>query len=503
MKTKFNLIKKQTLDMVSFGLGARVLLFIKGILIAFYIGSSYNTDVYLLAFSASILFTAVIGEGLIVSLIPILQQVDKRDGMKGRLEFTNNVINNSILLSIILMILGFIGAPLIIRLMGPGFKGEEFLHTVKLFRIGLPIICFNFIRTICGGYLQSQHKFKAGAKSGIANNLIYIIYLTFFSKRFGLEGLMITGIIAVIAQVVVLVSAMNKGGYKYYFEFTLKSRTFRRLLTFLIPISIAIGINEINTVVDNAIASFLPSGTIATLSYANGIIQLVLGLFVITIVSALFPLLTHSFNHKLHGDLNDNIKFGFKLLSILIIPISIVFITLSQHIVRAVYERGQFGHEATIQTAKILQLYAVGLISMGLILLIIRIYYAIHDTITPMKIALIALPLNAGLSFILAQFMGAGGLALGTSISVILTSILGIYDLNKKLKLFETIKVTKDFFIIIIAALVMGALIIIIKNNLGPILNDTLGQEIALLFLSIGAGISVYWTILNKFKILD
>jgi putative peptidoglycan lipid II flippase len=140
---------------------------------------------------------------------------------------------------------------------------------------------------------------------------------------------------------------------------------------------------------------------------------------------------------------------------------------------------------------------------MGLILLIIRIYYAIHDTITPMKIAFIALPLNAGLSFILAQFMGAGGLALGTSISVIITSILGIYDLNKKLKLFETIKVTKDFFIIIIAAIVMAALIIIIKKNLGPILNDTLGQEIALLFLSVGAGISVYWTILNNFKILD
>ena len=503
MKTKFNLIKKQTLDMVSFGLGARVLLFIKGILIAFYIGNSYNTDVYLLAFSTTMLLTAVIGEGLIVSLIPILQQVDKRDGMKGRLEFTNNVINNSILFSIILIVLGFVGAPLIIRLMGPGFKGEEFQHAVRLFRIGLPIISFNFIRTICGGYLQSQHKFKAGAKSGIANNLIYIIYLSFFANKFGLEGLMITGIIAVIGQILVLVSAMKKGGYRYYFDFNYKSRTLQRLITFLIPISIAIGINEINTAVDNAIGSFLPVGTIAILSYANGIIQLILGLFVIAIVSALFPLLTESFNHKLHKDLDDNIKFGFKLLFIIIIPVSVVFITLSQHIVRVVYERGEFGHAATIQTAKILQLYAIGLVSMGLILLIVRIYYAIHDTITPMKISLIALPLNAGLSVILVQFMGANGLALGTSISVIITSIIGIYDLNKKLKLFETIKITKDFLKIVIAAMVMTALIIIVKDNLGSILNNTLGQEIALLFLSIGVGVSAYWTILSKFKIID
>lgn len=503
MKTKFNLIKKQTLDIVSFGLGARVLLFIKGILIAFYIGSGYNTDVYLLAFSASMLFTTVIGEGLIVSLIPILQQVDKRDGMKGRLEFTNNAINNSILLSIILIVLGFIGAPLIIRLMGPGFKVEEFKDTVRLFRIGLPIISFNFIRTICGGYLQSQHKFKAGAKSVIVNNLIYIIYLSFFSTRFGLEGLMITGVIAVIGQILVLVSAMKKGGYKYSFDFNYKSRTLQRLITFLIPISIALGINSINTAVDNAIASYLPSGTIAELSYANGIIQLVLGLFVIAIVSALFPLMAESFNHKLHKDLNENIKFGFKLLSILVIPVTIVFITLSQDIVRVVYERGEFGHEATIQTAKILQLYAIGLVSMGLILLIVRIYYAIHDTITPMKISLIALPLNAGLSIILVKFMGASGLALGTSISVIITSIIGIYDLNKRLKLFETIKITKNLIKIVIAALVMTALIIIIRDTLAAVLNNTLGQEIALLFLSIGLGVTAYWTILNKFKIID
>lgn len=503
MKKGIEIIKKQTLDIIYYGTGARVLLFIKGILIAYQIGSNFNTDTYLLAFSASLLLAKVLGDGLAVSLIPVLQQVDKRDGLKGRIEFTNNAINGSVLFSIVLSVLGFIGAPLIIKLMGPGFKGLEFEHTVNLFRIGLPIISLTLIRSVGAGYLQSQHKFKAGAKGGVVNNLIYIVYLSLFSNKFGLEGLMITGLIAVIGQIVVLVSAMKKGGYKYSFKYHYKSRTLQRLISFLIPISIGMGINELNTAVDNAIGSALPSGTIAILSYANGIVQIVLGLFVLAIVSALFPILTESFNHKEHEDLSENTRFGFKFITLLLIPISIVFILLSETIVKLVYERGAFDHLATIQTARVLQLYAVGLIGMGLILLIIRVYYAIHDTVTPMKIALITLSLNVIISITLVKFMGANGLALGTSLSVLITTIIGIYDLNKRLRIIERVKIRETILKIAIAALAMVLLIVIIKDNLGPILNNSFGEEFAFLLLSVGVGISGYWTILNKFKIID
>lgn len=503
MKKRIGIIKNQALDIIYYGTGARVLLFIKGILIAYQIGSNYNTDTYLLAFSASLLFAKVLGDGLAVSLVPVLQQVDKRDGMKGRLEFTNNAINGSIMLSVIISILGFVGAPLIIKLMGPGFKGLEFKHAVSLFRIGLPIITLTLIRSVCVGYLQSQHKFKAGAKGGVVNNLIYIIYLSVFSQKFGLEGLMVAGLFAVIGQIVVLLSAMIKGGYKYSFNYYYKSRTLQRLISFLIPISIGIGINELNTAVDNAIGSVLPSGTIAILSYANGILQLILGLFILAIVSSLFPVLTESYNQKEHDDLSKNIKFGFKFIILLLIPVSIIFILLPVNIVKLVYERGAFEHIATIQTAKILQLYAIGLIGMGLILLVIRVYYAIHDTLTPLKISIIALTLNVVLSIALVQFMGAGGLALGTSLSVIIATIIGICDLNKKLEFFDHVRVGKAILKIIIAALIMIFLIISIKNSLEPILNNSFVEELAFMLLSSGVGISSYWIVLNKLKIIE
>src|SRR5699024_4139962 len=137
--------------------------------------------------------------------------------------------------------------------------------TVKLFRIGAPIMLFDFIRVIGSGYLQSIHAFKAGAKAGISYNLIFVIYLLFFSSYFGVEGLMVTGIIAVISQIILLWKPVFKGGYKYKFEIQLKDRLLIRFNTFMFPVLLGVGLNEVNLVVDNAIGSTLQTGTVAEL----------------------------------------------------------------------------------------------------------------------------------------------------------------------------------------------------------------------------------------------
>ncbi len=94
----------------------------------------------------------------------------------------------------------------------------------------------------------------------------------------------------------------------YSFEFLYKSRTFQRLVSFVIPISLGIGINELNTAVDNAIGSSLPAGTIAILNYANNIIQLILGLFVLALVTAIFPVLSESYNKNSNEELTKNVQ---------------------------------------------------------------------------------------------------------------------------------------------------------------------------------------------------
>lgn len=426
-------IKKSVLDIIYFGLSARVLSFIKGILIAYQIGANYKTDTYIVAFSATMLLTKVIGDGLTLSMVPVLQQIDRRDGKRGRIDFTNNLISTFTLISCILMAIGYIIAPLVIKILGPGFKGSELDSAIYLFRLGLPIMTAHFIRAICGGYLQSDHKFKAGAKSGVVNNIIYIVYLLLFSRNYGLEGLMIVGIIAVIGQIIVMMKAMIKGGYRLEFQFNLKDRCFIRIISFLLPIMIGIGINELNGAIDNSIGSILEPGTIAELNYANDIISLILGIFIVAIVTAIFPILSETFDGDNGDEFNKIVKFGFKLLLIITIPVSIMLIIFSGPIVSLFYERGEFSLTAAYLTSQSLKYYAIGLTGMSLLLYITRIYYAIHSTGGAMKLGLISLVINFILSIILSSYMGGMGIALATSISVTLATLYGVVDLKRRI----------------------------------------------------------------------
>lgn len=488
----FSSIKKQVKDLISFGLLSRVLNFFKGILIAYYMGANYKIDTYLVAFSASMLLTSVITDGLIVSLVPLFQKIDKRDGLKGRNDFANNVINSYALLSFSLIAIGLLIAPISIKIFGPGFVGTDRLVAIRLLRLGLPIMTFHFIRGVCGGYLQSQHAFRSGARSGVFNSLTYIIYLATLSDKYGLEGLIIIGIIAVIAQIMVMMKAMIKVGYKYRFYILLKDRLLIRLVTFMLPILIGIGINEVNAAIDNSIGSLLAQGTVAELNYAYNIILFFISSFIVAIVTAIFPILTDIYNKERNLDLNNSINYSFKLLLRLAIPLTIILITLSEPMVRIFYERGAFGIDSTIKTAAILKFYSIGIVGMTFALLINRIYYAIGDINTAIIIGVLALGLNLIIDLTLVNYMGARGIALGTSLSIILASTYGMLDLNRKLGFIQIKGLAIGLIRTSLASVIMILIVVSARDNFLMIIEPTMTWNLVLVIVSSGIGLLAY-----------
>lgn len=492
----FSTIRKQTKDIVSFGIGARLLNFLKGILTAFYIGANYRTDIYLVAFSASVFLIAIIADALIVSLVPIYQQIDKRDGKRGRFEFTDNLISFWTLAGAALVVIGYFGAPLITRLFGPGFGIEEHRAAVNLFRLGLPVILMHIWRAIFGGYLQSQHKFRAGAKGGVTNSLIYIVYLAIFSRRFGLEGLMIAGIIAVGSQAYLLAQPIFKlQGYRYKPYLLVRERNLSRLNLFLVPIMLGVGINNLNQAVDNAIGSYLIAGTIAELNYADGIVDLFVGAILMALVTAIFPIISERMRHGSEDETRQSIAFSLRLVTMVSIPSTVLLMFLAQPIVRIFYERGEFGAEATIATATMLIWYGVGILGMGLLLLTARIYYAKEDTTTPMIISAIALVLNIILDITFIQFMGPGGLALGTSIATTIAAFYGIYRLNRIYGFLTWKDTGMKTLKLVMAGFIMSSVLVLLISSLGEAAAGSLLWSIVLVvgasILGIGAFLSI------------
>ncbi|OZV13371.1 murein biosynthesis integral membrane protein MurJ [Tissierella sp. P1] len=485
-------MKSSTLYIIYFGIVTKILLFIKDILTASKIGVNYKMDSYLLALSTIMLITKIVGDGLIVAIIPVLQEIQEKHGEKRRIEYTNNLVNVTVILSFILIIMGYLLAPKIIMIFGPGFKGVELEKTIFLYRVGLPIIMVSWIRSIGGGFLQADHAFRAGAKGGVSNVLVYIIYLIFFAEKFNLTGLMIAGIIAVISQIYILLRTMEKHGYKYAWKLDLKDKYLLKVVKFLLPILIGVGVNELNNSIDNAIASTLPIGSIAELSYANEIVNLFLGLFITAIVTVIFPVLSESHSKKDIENLKAGINHGIVVLLKIAIPVSIILMTMAEPIVKIVFERGAFNAEASFFTAAALGYYAMGLTSMALIPLITRAYYSIHDMKTPVVISILALVVNIIIDLTLAPIMGASGIALGTSASVILSSIIGIYDLNRRLQFTERKDIRGILVKFSVAAVIMTTGILLTYGAFATSLDNVFLHNVITVGLSIAVGLGLY-----------
>ncbi|MDR7856991.1 murein biosynthesis integral membrane protein MurJ [Tissierella sp.] len=423
-------INSKVLYIIYFAIGARILTIVKDMLTASKIGANDKMDSYLLAFGAIMLLTKIIGDGIVVSLIPILQEIQHKHGTDRRMNYTNNLLNITIIVSLGVIVIGFVAAPLIVKLFGPGFKGLELRDSVLLFKLGLPMVALTWIRAIGAGFLQAEHAFRAGAKGGVSSVLVYIIYLLLFIGDFGIRGLMVVGSFAIISQIYIIFKAMKKIGYKYEWKLNLRDNYLPKVIKVLLPILAGISINEVNNAVDTAIASTLPSGSIAELSYANDIISLFLGLFISAIVTVLFPIMSESYNKGEEEKLKNGVKYYIKTILTLTLPISILLILIPDPIVKIFFERGAFDAEASFLTAKVLGYYALGLPAMAILPLITRAYYSIRDMRRPVVISILSLILNIVVDLLLAPTMGAAGLALGTSISVIFAVLLGIYNLR-------------------------------------------------------------------------
>lgn len=487
-----DIMRSNTLYIIHFAIVTRLLVFIKDILMASRIGVNYKMDSYLLALSTIMLLTKIIGDGLIVAIIPLLQEIKEKYGKERTIEYTNNLINITVILSFFLIIIVYLGAPIIIKIFGPGFKGMELEKTISLFRIGLPIIILSWIRAIGGGYLQAEHAFKAGARGGVSNALVYIIYLIFFSEKFGLKGLMIAGILGIISQIYIIVDIMNKRGYKYEWKIDFKDRYLGKIVKFLLPIIMGIGVNELNNSIDNAIASTLPPGSIAELNYANEIISFFIGIFIAAIVTVIFPVLSESHNKRDMENLKTGINHGIVTLLKVSIPVSIILMTMAEPIVKIFFERGAFDAEASFFTAAALAYYAVGLTAMSLIPLITRVYYSIHDMKTPVIISSLALVVNIIVDLLLAPFMGARGIALGTSLSVILAAIIGIYDLNRRLRFAEGKNIRGMIVKLSVAAVIMTTGIILTYGTAAISLENIFLHNIITLGISSLVGVGLY-----------
>lgn len=486
-----------------FTLISKFLGFLREVLIASRFGSGMETDTYFVAMTATVLIMGSLGGALNTTLIPIFSEIKESGGRRQEREYLNNILNLIFLITLTLVIIAFILSPLIIKVLAKGFEGRQFDLAVKLNRIGLPIVVFLGFTYVFSGYLQSNEVFGPHAIMGIPYNLVFLIYLIFFTRNLNISSLMIVSVIASLTQVLIQVPAVRHRGYSYSFSINLKDPYFRKAMFLVIPVLLGSAVHQINGIVDKTLASELVKGSISALTYSSRINDLVISVFVAAITTVIFPMLSQAFSKGNREKIKSILNQGVNTILLITVPATIGIILLAEPIVRIFFERNAFDSQATLMTSGALIFYSIGLVGAALRLMLNKVFYSFQDTRTPMINGGISVLLNIILNLLLVKSMGHLGLALATSISTTVATILLFIDLRKKLGPIGLINMLVTFFKTLLASIIMGGLVYTIYYRLGGLISNNKIMDLVLLFMSILLGGISYFVLCIMLKIKE
>ncbi len=410
---------------------SKILGFFRETALAAVFGATKATDAYLVASIIPWMLFSVASSALTTTLIPVFTRRLHDAGAEAGDRFINTLINFVLLFCLVMVLLGVVFAPLLVRIVAPGFQGETARLTVELTRILLPMMIFLGLAAVLTGYLQARQRFTWPALVGIPFNIIMILAIILGGRAWGIAAAAAGTVLATVSQLFTMAPGLK--GFRYRLLLDWQDPGLRKLGRLIIPILLATGAGQLGLVVDRMLASGLAEGSISALNFGSRLTQLPLGIFIMAVTTVLYPTFSQFAAEGDLGGLRRALVAGVRVSLFLTIPMAVGLIVLREPIVRVLFERGAFDSRATSMTAYAVLFFSLGLVPMALREVISRIYFSLQDTITPMLLGLGAVAVNIGLNFLLVRPLAHGGLALATSLASFFAVVLLFSCLRRRL----------------------------------------------------------------------
>ncbi|MGM1003306.1 murein biosynthesis integral membrane protein MurJ [Acinetobacter haemolyticus] len=416
------------ISLIGLTLLSKILGFLREVFLSYYYGASYITDAYLIALTIPGVLFAFFTIAISVGFIPIFSRVS--DNIEDRNNFVNKVFSGLLLVSTIIVILTIAFADLFVWILAPGFdeKTKELaIKFTRIFVLGVYLSCW---LAVFSAFLNYFKKFTLVALAGIPFNISILasIVLSFY---YNITWLVLGAVFGKLFEIIFLYPHVKKLNYNFRFLIDFKDENVRNLIFLSLPLMLSVAVNQINIIVDKSIASKLEVGAISAINYSHYLIELVIGVFVLTITTIFFPDLARYYHKKDYLNIEKTTEKSLRLVNFFVIPSFIFFMFYSYEIISLVYERGNFDSNAVKMTASAFIFFSVGLLGLAYREIFSRIFYAMHNTKIPVFNSIIGVIVNIILALILSRFMGVSGLALATSISAFITAILLFLSLSK------------------------------------------------------------------------
>ncbi len=494
---------------------SRVLGLIRDVVIANVMGAGAMSDVFLLANKIPNFLRRLFAEGAFAqAFVPVLSEYQVKDEQQAASKHLPNqheqtrllIAQVSGTLGVIITwvtLFGMIASPVVVGLFGFGWfidwyhdapGAEKFELASDLLKITFPYLWFISFTALAGAVLNTLGRFAVAAFTPVFLN-IAIISMAIWGAPYTESpahalawGVFLGGLIQFIFQIPFLYQA----GMLVKPKWAWRSEGVSKIRKLIVPALFGVSVTQINLLLDTLIASFLVTGSISWLYYADRLLEFPLGLFGIGIATVVLPSLAKLHSQDNPVEFSATLDWGIRIISLFGWPALAGLMVLAQPIIMILFMGGQFTEKTVIQVSMALFAYLSGLLSFMFIKVLAPGYYARQDTKTPVKIGIVAMVANMALNLMLAPFWGYIGLALATTLSATLNAYLlyrglkssGIYHLPIKTCIF----IAK----LIISAVVMAIVVYQLSSDFEVWLAMNFVEQLKSLFLCIIVGISTY-----------
>jgi len=439
---------------------SRILGFIRDLLSASILGANIYSDIFFVAFKFPNLFRRIFAEGAFTqSFLPSFAKA------KNKPVFAYKVFIKIFSIILILSLIVTLFSHQITDILAYGFDKKAKTIAAPLVAINFWYLDLIFIVTFLASLLQYKKHFATTAFSTALLNISLILALVLSmhkSKTEIIYYLSIGVVIGGIAQVIAHLIAAKKKRILRILYIGFKSKKDEDISSFkknFIPSVFGNSTANISAFLDTWLATFLASGSISYLYYANRLFQLPFALFAIAISTVLFPQITKAIANDDLEKANENMKKAFWYLFYLLIISFIFSVVNAKEIVKLLFQRGAFTHQDTIKTAEVLIMYMIGLIPFGLNKLFTSYLYATHQHLKAAKFSAISLGVNIIFSILLIFPLKVLGLALASSIGGIVLFYLTLkeYGFREFITFFE-----KKYIFIFLGVILLSVIISVI-----------------------------------------
>jgi putative peptidoglycan lipid II flippase len=382
---------------------SRILGIFRDRILASQFGAGDVLDIYYAAFRLpDLVYNLLVLGAISAGLIPVFTGlIDKKfGGDNSAWKLINGVLNILFIALLIVCAVLFIFAPYLIPLITPGFSEDKIVEVVALSRIMFLSPIFLGLSAIFGSVLQSFKRFFVYSLAPIFYNVGIIIGALYLIDDFGIYGLAWGVVFGSFLHFIIQFVAAFFTGYRYRPILDLKDKNVRRVGRLMIPRTLTLMINQVNFLVITIFGSTLVVGSLAIFNLANNLQSFPLGIFGVSFAVAALPVLSSLASQKKMDKMVETISTTFRQILFFILPASVLFYVLRAQIVRVILGAGAFSWLDTRLTAAVLAIFALGLFAQGLLPLLVRGFYALHNTKTPFWIGIISLVANVlGLFF--------------------------------------------------------------------------------------------------------